>query len=242
MFTKDPSLLERGDNYKNARCCDIKWDVPEEFAICGKSLMFNTSQPIFVHDCVEEASYWNYDYQDGINIDVIILFLNIFISWVILIFIETNLIRKGYIKLLEVFYGSRVSAPAVVDEDVQREKDSIYMNNNMMKVINLTKKFGRFDAVRGLTFGVREKECFGLLGVNGAGKTTTFRFVQICLKIMHTFFLCRMITGDEVMTTGESFIGNVSLRSEKSTYLQSIGYCPQFDSIIEVSKSLVLIK
>ena len=51
------------------------------------------------------------------------------------------------------------------------------MNNNVMKVINLTKKFGRFDAVRGLTFGVREKECFGLLGVNGAGKTTTFRFV-----------------------------------------------------------------
>ena len=55
-------------------------------------------------------------------------------------------------------------------------------------------------------------------------------------------FVCRMITGDEVMTTGESFIGNVSLSSQKSTYLQSIGYCPQFDSIIEVCKSLLLIK
>ena len=33
-----------------------------------------------------------------------------------------------------------------------------------------------FEAVRGLTFGVRKNECFGLLGVNGAGKTTTFRW------------------------------------------------------------------
>merc|ERR1719154_416562 len=95
---------------------------------------------------------------------------------------------------------------------------SAFLNNNLMKVVNLTKKFGSFDAVRGLTFGVRENECFGLLGVNGAGKTTTFR----------------MLTGDEIMTTGESFIGSIALSSEKSTYLQSIGYCPQFDSIIEV--------
>ena len=43
-------------------------------------------------------------------------------------------------------------------------------------MINLTKKFGKFEAVRGLTFGVRNNECFGLLGVNGAGKTTTFRW------------------------------------------------------------------
>ena len=32
-----------------------------------------------------------------------------------------------------------------------------HINNNVMKVCNLTKKFGRFDAVRGLTFGVRDK-------------------------------------------------------------------------------------
>ena len=73
-----------------------------------------------------------------------------------------------------------------------------------MTVCNLSKKFGRFDAVRGFTFGVRDKvvgceldsllvddnqpyvgqECFGLLGVNGAGKTTTFG----------------MLTGDEIMS------------------------------------------
>ena len=33
----------------------------------------------------------------------------------------------------------------------------------------------RFPAVKGLSFGVKPGECFGLLGINGAGKTTSFR-------------------------------------------------------------------
>jgi ATP-binding cassette subfamily A (ABC1) protein 2 len=36
-------------------------------------------------------------------------------------------------------------------------------------------KADEFVAVKDLTFGVPEGECFGLLGVNGAGKTTTFK-------------------------------------------------------------------
>ena len=45
----------------------------------------------------------------------------------------------------------------------------------------------------------------------------------------------RMITGDEVATTGQCFIENISLNNNRAQYLQSIGYCPQFDSIIEAS-------
>merc|ERR1712210_139809 len=44
-----------------------------------------------------------------------------------------------------------------------------------------------------------------------------------------------MLTGDEIMSRcGEAFIGNESLSGDRASYLQSIGYCPQFDSIIEV--------
>ena len=49
----------------------------------------------------------------------------------------------------------------------------------------------------------------------------------------------RMITGDEVLTSGQSFIGTISLSNNRAQYLQSIGYCPQFDSIIEVNKEAV---
>jgi lipooligosaccharide transport system ATP-binding protein len=41
----------------------------------------------------------------------------------------------------------------------------------------LVKRFGDFEAVRGVNFEVAERECFGFLGPNGAGKTTTMRMI-----------------------------------------------------------------
>jgi len=43
---------------------------------------------------------------------------------------------------------------------------------------DLTKRFGEFEAVRGVDFDDRERECFGFLGPNGAGKTTTMRMIS----------------------------------------------------------------
>jgi lipooligosaccharide transport system ATP-binding protein len=41
----------------------------------------------------------------------------------------------------------------------------------------LVKRFGAFDAVKGVSFTVARGECFGFLGPNGAGKTTTIRMI-----------------------------------------------------------------
>jgi ABC-2 type transport system ATP-binding protein len=46
-----------------------------------------------------------------------------------------------------------------------------------VEVENLTKRFGDFCAVNGLTFSVRHGEIFGLLGPNGAGKSTLLRML-----------------------------------------------------------------
>jgi ABC-2 type transport system ATP-binding protein len=47
----------------------------------------------------------------------------------------------------------------------------------VLKIENVTKRFGEFSAVNDLSLKIPEKEIFGLLGANGAGKTTTFRMI-----------------------------------------------------------------
>lgn len=60
-------------------------------------------------------------------------------------------------------------------------------------------------------------ECFGLLGVNGAGKTSTFR----------------MLTGDLKITEGDAFVRGISIRTQVTEVHRIIGYCPQFEALIE---------
>ena len=53
--------------------------------------------------------------------------------------------------------------------------------------------------------------------MNGAGKTTTFK----------------MITGDEVITMGDAYLRGTSLKNDIKTFQKQIGYCPQFDPLID---------
>jgi ABC-2 type transport system ATP-binding protein len=47
---------------------------------------------------------------------------------------------------------------------------------------DLTKRYGKFTAVDGITLDVSRGELFGLLGPNGAGKTTTMRMIAGILR------------------------------------------------------------
>uniref|UniRef100_A0A672IPT5 ABC transporter domain-containing protein n=1 Tax=Salarias fasciatus TaxID=181472 RepID=A0A672IPT5_SALFA len=72
-------------------------------------------------------------------------------------------------------------------------------------------------AVDRLSLAVGKGECFGLLGFNGAGKTTTFK----------------MLTGDESVTSGEAYIDGYSILRDIKKVQQRIGYCPQFDAVLD---------
>src|SRR5271166_1937309 len=52
------------------------------------------------------------------------------------------------------------------------------MTNSILQVENLVKHYGSVQAVRGVTFDVKEGEVFGLLGPNGAGKTSTVEILE----------------------------------------------------------------
>uniref|UniRef100_A0A0K0F7E0 ATP-binding cassette sub-family A member 2 (inferred by orthology to a human protein) n=1 Tax=Strongyloides venezuelensis TaxID=75913 RepID=A0A0K0F7E0_STRVS len=102
----------------------------------------------------------------------------------------------------------------VCDNDVNKEIEWISRTEGAglpLCVKNLAKNYGKFRAVNDLSFGVNEKDCFGLLGINGAGKTSTFN----------------MLTGTTLPTSGEAYIKNISINNKPC-----IGYCPQFDALL----------
>ncbi len=52
------------------------------------------------------------------------------------------------------------------------------MSETIISVKNLTKQYGDFEAVKGISFDVYKGEIFGLLGPNGAGKSTTLEIIE----------------------------------------------------------------
>jgi ABC-2 type transport system ATP-binding protein len=52
----------------------------------------------------------------------------------------------------------------------------------LIRLVQLTKRYGKFTAVDGIDLLVSSGELFGFLGPNGAGKTTTFRMIAGILR------------------------------------------------------------
>src|SRR5579871_5947689 len=52
------------------------------------------------------------------------------------------------------------------------------MAQTIISVKNLTKKYGDFEAVKGISFDVSEGEILALLSPNGAGKSTTLEIIE----------------------------------------------------------------
>ena len=66
---------------------------------------------------------------------------------------------------------------------------------NLVEVKNLKKKYGFKEAVKGISFSIKEDEILGLLGPNGSGKTTTIGMMLGLLKPSHGKIL---IDGKEI--------------------------------------------
>ena len=92
------------------------------------------------------------------------------------------------------------------------------MNSKIIiSVRDLKKKYGDFEAVKGISFEVKEGEIFGLLGPNGAGKSTT-------LEIIETL---REKTSGVVMVGGYDLDKNPEqIKKIIGVQLQTSGYYP----------------
>jgi ABC-2 type transport system ATP-binding protein len=82
---------------------------------------------------------------------------------------------------------------------------------------HLTKRFGDFTAVDGITFDVYRGEIFGFLGANGAGKTTAMK----------------MFCGLSIPSSGKAMVGGYDVYRENEKIKRSIGYMSQRFSLYD---------
>ncbi|HTL05679.1 MAG TPA: ABC transporter ATP-binding protein, partial [Gemmatimonadales bacterium] len=80
----------------------------------------------------------------------------------------------------------------------------------MIELIDLTKRYGRFTAVDGISLTIPPGQLYGLLGPNGAGKTTTMR----------------MIAGILQPTAGQIRIAGIDLRADPIGAKSRLGFIP----------------
>jgi len=148
------------------------------------------------------------------------------IVYFILIFVVESLKNKQGLNSALSREASVPYVPKNLDEDVEREMREVEASDNQtysIKVDKLRKVYpigkGQHKvAVDQLSFGVKNGECFALLGVNGAGKTTTFK----------------ILSGDYTQTSGRAHINGYEIPMQLAQAQRNIGYCPQFDSILEL--------
>src|SRR5580765_7199394 len=89
--------------------------------------------------------------------------------------------------------------------------------NQIIEVENLTRKFGSFTAVNGISFSVSKGEIFGFLGANGAGKTTAIKMLNGLLK----------------PTSGKASVAGFDVNTQANHIRKNIGYMSQRFSLYE---------
>ncbi|KAF1792011.1 P-loop containing nucleoside triphosphate hydrolase [Phytophthora cactorum] len=122
--------------------------------------------------------------------------------------------------------GGKVIESENIDSDVaaearrvQESYNSLAASSEVVQIFELEKVYPNGKrAVKCLSFGLQQGECYGFLGVNGAGKTTTMK----------------VLTGDLLPTSGTATINGFDICKERSKARDSIGYCPQFDALIDL--------
>ena len=92
---------------------------------------------------------------------------------------------------------------------------------NLVEVKNVKKNYGKNEAVKGISFNIKEDEILGLLGPNGSGKTTTIGMLLGLLK----------------PTSGEILINGQKLEGNRIEILEQINFISPY---IELPKKLTV--
>ncbi|XP_041362406.1 phospholipid-transporting ATPase ABCA3-like [Gigantopelta aegis] len=188
--------------------------------------------PCCRNNCGDLCADFNTDYlgweANGIGRMLTFLTLQGFVYFSLVFLIESELLKTLFYKLrnwqnVHPLVIQRSDSRIQEDSDVATERarmanSTLWQLFGMDKLIlqEVVKNYETICAVDHISVGIPQGECFGLLGINGAGKTTTFK----------------MLTGDELMSNGEVYIDQCSVKTNIREVQRKLGYCPQFDALI----------
>ncbi|XP_028967478.1 ATP-binding cassette sub-family A member 1 [Galendromus occidentalis] len=182
--------------------------------------------------CFEQHSVFNADLYTGVAFQLVALVLTGCLGFALVMLIELNTRKaeyaadlvKGLLPWRKTSIGGADCGDVPEDASVKAERQAVHeavaknqIESFALVVKDVTKHYGSLRAVNNISFSVKKNECFGLLGVNGAGKTTTFS----------------ILTGDSYINEGNSYIERTDVRSTLGSYQEYIGYCPQFDALVD---------
>ena len=87
----------------------------------------------------------------------------------------------------------------------------------MLACKNLRKKFGSFEALKGISFEIERGDILGFIGPNGAGKTTTIR----------------ILAGLSLPSGGRAMVGGKSVVDQPMATRALVGYMPDFFGVYD---------
>ena len=144
---------------------------------------------------------------------ILYLFLQIFVFFAILLWYDSGSIVAWWRRIKK--QPTATPRGGDMPDDIAEELTRVSSSNDGLRVLNLTKSFGKFTAVENLTFGIKRGEVFSLLGPNGAGKSTTISLIRGDIQ--------------PSKNGGNIFIENIEINKSRSQARANLGVCPQYD-------------
>lgn len=116
------------------------------------------------------------------------------------------------------------------------------MNEPIISIRNLVKKFGNFTAVKNISFDILKGEILGFLGPNGAGKTTTIKMINGLLKISSGSIIIKGMDSEKERNKVKEIMGYMSQKFSLYPKLTAIENIEFFGGISGLKKKTILEK
>ncbi|MBG9798948.1 ABC transporter ATP-binding protein [Brevibacillus laterosporus] len=91
----------------------------------------------------------------------------------------------------------------------------------MIQTQNLSKQYGKFEALKNVNLSIQKGSVYGFIGPNGAGKSTTMMILATLLPA----------------TSGKAYVGGYDVEKEPKEVKQLLGYMPDFFGVYDNLKA-----